>query len=63
MLTYMSINMGLVERYATFDRETSDEVNIMQHIFDQTKATLKRLPLDYIDLLQCTFYPVLMSAV
>ena len=27
---------------------------MVQHIFDSVKASLKRLQLDYIDVLQCT---------
>ena len=28
---------------------------MVQHIFDSVKASLKRLQLDYIDVLQCTY--------
>ena len=36
-------------------REANAMIVLLQHIFDSVQASLKRLQVDYIDLLQCTY--------
>ena len=36
-------------------REANAMIVLLQHIFDSVQASLKRLQVDYIDLLQCAY--------
>jgi aryl-alcohol dehydrogenase-like predicted oxidoreductase len=55
MIMDLSISMVSVARYYVFllfNRQDGLTVS-MQHIFDSVKHSLRRLDLDYIDVLQC----------
>lgn len=53
------VNQHGLSRKVSFNRLDNSDSSLSrddQHIFDSVKASLERLQLDYIDLLQCTSF-------